>query len=127
MCAHSACAIFGRFFGFPIFFENSLKPSVVGHVFDHRAPVSDLLTISEGSGWGVGGQSNLRSCWRLPIHVDGVPCDLAHIKAKYHRHVFHHVIAWGAWANTVVGLLACFVFSLGVDRSKIAVEIHVTW
>ena len=75
-----------RFCNFRIFFVlqffNSLQPSVVGHVFDHTALVSDLLTISEGSGWGVGGQSNLRSCWRLPLHVDGVPCDLAHINAK---------------------------------------------
>ena len=115
---------FRMFFSFSNFF-NSLQPSVVGHVFDHTALVSDLLTISEGSGWCVGGQSHLRSCWRLPLHVDDVrvPCDLAHINAELHRHVFHHAIAWSVWANTVVGLLACFVFSLGVDRSKIAVEI----
>ena len=65
----------------------------------------------------------LCSCRRLPLHVDGVPCDLAHFNAEQHRHVFHHAIAWRVWANTVVGVLACFVFSLGVDRSKIAVEI----
>ena len=67
---------------FVLQFFNSLQPSVVGHVFDHTALVSDLLTISEGSGWSVGGQSNLRSCWRLPLHVDDVPCDLAHINAE---------------------------------------------
>ena len=69
---------------FVVHFFNSLQPSVVGHVFDHTALVSDLLTISEGSGWGVGGQSNLRSCWRLPLLADGVrvPCDLAHINAE---------------------------------------------
>ena len=55
---------FLMFFSFVQFF-NSLQPSAVGHVFDHTALVSDLLTISEGSGWSVGGQSNLRSCWRF--------------------------------------------------------------
>ena len=69
------------FFSFSKFF-NSLQPSVVGHVFDHTALVFDLFNILEGSGWGVGGQSNLRSCWQLPLHVDDVPCDLAHTNAE---------------------------------------------
>ena len=83
MYAQAASAIFGCFSRSPFFF-NSLQPSVVGHVFDHTALVSDLLTISEGSGWCVGGQSHLRSCWRLPLHVDDVrvPCDPAHINAE---------------------------------------------
>ena len=80
MHAQAASAIFGCFFRSPIF--NSLQPSVVGHVFDHTALVFDSFILLEGSGWSVGGQSNLRSCWRLPLHVDGVPCDPAHINAE---------------------------------------------
>ena len=79
----SGSAIFRMFFfRSPIFFFYSLQPSVVGHVFDHTALVFDLFNILEGSGWSLGGQSNLRSCWRLPLHVDDVPCDLAHINAE---------------------------------------------
>ena len=81
--AQAGLLFFGCFFfRSPIFFFYSLQPSVVGHVFDHTALVFDLFNILEGSGWSLGGQSNLRSCWRLPLHVDDVPCDLAHINAE---------------------------------------------
>ena len=46
------------------------------------ALVSDSFGTSEDQVGVLAGQSNLRSCWRLPLHVHGVPCDLAHIKSE---------------------------------------------
>ena len=62
-CTHKPLLEFSDVF-FVLQFFNSLQPSVVGHVFDHTALVFDLFNILEGSGSGVGGQSNLRSCGR---------------------------------------------------------------
>ena len=46
------------------------------------ALVSDSFGTSEDQVEVLAGQSNLRSCWRLPLHVHDVPCDLAHIKCR---------------------------------------------